>query len=279
MSDLLRPTAEVALAAWADRVRANHEQVERVREQADEPDRYAPLVGMFRADPRREDEAALTVLRSLVQPTDVWLDIGAGGGRYALPLALLAREVIALDQSEGMLATLREGMASHGIANVRVVQSKWPSAEPLRADVALISHVGYDIAAIGPFLDAMEAAASRLCVAVLLQRQPTWLVDQLWPTVHGQPRATLPTLPEFLVLQLARGRLFELRLVQREPQSFESREQALAFARLQTWVRPDGERDRRLQALVRERLSERNGRFAFGWEPVPLGIVTWQPKG
>src|SRR5205823_7133549 len=121
----------------------------------------------FRDDPRRTNGPALEVLRGLVRPDETWLDIGAGGGRYALPLALLAREVIALDPSEGMLGVLEQGMAEHGLANVRIVRARWPTAEPPRADVAFIAHVGYDIAEIGPFLDGMEAAAERLCVAML----------------------------------------------------------------------------------------------------------------
>ena len=274
---LLRPLVEEALAAWGRRVRENREQVDRVREVEDGADFYGPVSSMFRADPRREDDPALEVLRSLVESGETWLDIGAGGGRYALPLALLAGEVIALDPSEGMLAVLREGMAKHGIQNIRIVQSRWPPSEPVGADVALIAHVGYDIEAIGPFLDGMEAAASRLCVAVLLERQPTWTLDALWPAVHDQQRATLPSLPDFLALQAIRGRACDVRRVGRTQQSYESLEQAVAFARRQTWVRPGGDKDRRLQAAVAERLIEQDGRYALSWEPTPVGIVTWEP--
>ena len=73
--------------AWAARVRANREQVDRVREVPDGADFYAPVTGLFRADPRRTDEPALEVLRGLVRPGETWLDIGAGAGRYALPIA------------------------------------------------------------------------------------------------------------------------------------------------------------------------------------------------
>ena len=277
MSDPLRPNPTEAFAEWARRVHENREQVERVREDPERADHYAPIATVFRADPRREDEPALAVLRSLVRPGERWLDIGAGGGRYALPLALLAGEVIALEPSDGMLGVLRDGMAEHGIANVTVRQARWPIADSVEADVALIAHVGYDVEAIGPFLDAMEVSVRRLCVAVLLWRRPTWAADELWPIVHGQARATLPALPEFLALQLARGRPFELRLVEHVPTSYESIEQALTFARMQTWVRPGGEKDRVLQALVAERVTERDGRYAFSWEPATLGIVTWSP--
>jgi SAM-dependent methyltransferase len=275
----LRPSAEAALAEWAARVRANREQVDRFREVPDAADFYGSVAPMFQADPRRTDEPVLGLLRDQARPGETWLDIGAGAGRYALPLALRVGQVIALDASEGMLAALRESMAQHGIANIRTVHSRWPTAEPLAADVTLICHVGYDIEQIGPFLDGMEAAARRMCAAVLFERRPTTPYDALWPEVHGQARATLPALSEFLVLLLARQRSFEVRLVERPPMSYPSADQALEFARRQTWVRPGGEKDAVLQRLVAERLTERDGRFAFDWSPGRVGLVTWSSGG
>jgi SAM-dependent methyltransferase len=277
LNDPLRPALEAVLRAWAKRVSANREQVARCREAAERADHYAPIAGDFRADPRRENDPVLEALAPLIDPGDIWLDIGTGGGRLALPVALRAREVIALDPSAGMLAVLRDGMAEHGIANVRIVQDRWPSANPPRADVALISHVGYDIEAIGPFLDGMEAAARRLCIAVLFWRRPTWAADALWPDVHGEARVALPALPEFITVQNARGRMSAIRTVEAPPISYESFDRALGFARIQTWVVPDGDKDRRLQALLRDRLTDRDGRLAFDWNPVPVGIVTWRP--
>ena len=274
--DALRPSALDALHAWSDRVRANREQVEQFRE-ASPGDFYAPIAGMFRADPRRQDEPTLDSLRSLVRPSDVVLDVGAGGGRYALPLALEAQEVIAVDPSEGMLRVLREGMAAYTIANIRVVGGRWPAiASGLAADVVLIAHLGYDVEDIGPFLDTMEASARRTCVAVLLEQPPPTEADRFWPAVHGVERAALPSLPEFLALLLARDRLFEVQLVDRSPQSYEQPDQALAWLRGQLWVQPDGPKDLLLQRLMHERIEQRNGRYALSWAPARVGIVTWR---
>lgn len=277
MNDPLRPTASEALAAWAARVRANCEQAERFREAPERPDFCAPVASVFKADPHRTGEVALDILRSMVIPGETWLDIGAGGGRYALPLARLAREVIAVDPSAGMLAILRESMAENGIANVRVMEGRWPVAEPVEAEVTLIAHVSYDIEEIGPFLDAMEASARRLCVAVLLDRAPSAAAEPFWPPVHGEERVPLPALREFLALQLARGRLCEVRLTTREPLSYPDRELVPRFLRQQLFIEPGGEKDRRLEAAIDAVLTEREGRFAFSWEPTPLGIVSWAP--
>jgi len=273
--DALRPSAEDALAAWGNRVRANRDQVDQFRE-ASPTDFYAPVAGMFRADPRRRDEPTLEALRALVRPEDTVLDIGAGGGRYALPLALETRRVTAIDPSDGMLRVMREGLAEHAINNVEVVAGRWPAvASGLAADVALISHIGYDVEDIGPFLDAMEAAARRLCVAVLLEQPPPTEADRLWPDVHGVERAALPALPEFLALLLARGRFFEVYLVERSPQTYTQPEQLLTWLRQQLWTAPDSAKDGALQRVLHERLTERDGRYALSWKPVRVGVVTW----
>ena len=214
----------------------------------------------------------------MVQPGETWLDIGAGGGRYALPIALLAREVIAVDPSDGMLAVLRESQAEAHITNVRTVKSRWPSEQLIEADVSLISHVGYDIADIGPFLDAMERASRRMCVAILLAKPPAAMAERFWPPVNGEPRAQLPALPEFLALQLARGRLCEVRLLERSGLWHPKRDSLIAGLRQQLFVQPGSDRDARLLKLADEVIVERDGRFAVDAAPVPLGIVTWKPR-
>lgn len=276
MSALTR-TAEEALAEWTQRVRANREQAERVREETEGADFYAPVAQVFRADPRRTDEPALDRLLDLVRPGETWLDIGAGGGRYALPIALKAGEVIAVDPSAGMLEQLREGMTDAGVSNVRVVESRWPMESAPRADASLIAHVGYDIEELGPFLDAMEATSERLCVAILLASSPAAAAANYFEQVHGEPRRLLPALPEFLSVLLARGKLFEVWLGERGGMHYHSREQALAFLRQQMFVRPGGEKDLRLQEIVAS-LPDEGGGVRLTSTPTPLGIVSWAPR-
>ncbi len=276
--------------SWAERVRANRDQVDRVREVPDGKDFYAPVTGLFVADPRRTDEPVLDALRALAAPGETWLDIGAGAGRYALPLALVAGRVIALDPSRGMLDALRDGMAEHGIANVEVVEGRWPPApdDPVAtalgpfpvADVALIAHVGYDVEEIGPFVAAMEEATRRLCVAVLMERQPASLADPVWPPVHGETRVALPALPAFLELLRARGREPELRTLEREARRFATRDELEGFLRRQLWVAEGGPKDARFRSAVDDLATEdERGWYLRGVAPMGIGIATWSPGG
>jgi CTP:molybdopterin cytidylyltransferase MocA/SAM-dependent methyltransferase len=271
--------------AWAARVRANREQVDRVREVPDGADFYAPVTGLFRADPARTDEPALESLRALVRPGETWLDIGAGAGRYALPIAAAVAasggEVIAVDPSTGMLDALRELADEHQIENVRAVQARWPVEDltRYRADVALMAHVGYDIEAIGPFLTAMEAAANRLCVAILMERQPASVADVCWPPVHGEIRVALPALPEFVELLRALGREPAVERLERETRRFAHRAELEGFLRRQLWIQPGSAKDQRFQAALDEQIEvDAKGMVGLrDQNSMPIGIVTWSP--
>ena len=269
-------------SAWAERVRENREQAEKYRE-TQAPDFYAPVSSLFVADPRRTDEPALSVLLASANDAQVWLDIGAGAGRYALPLALVVREVIAVEPSAGMRGALRTGMGEHGISNVRVVAGSWPeAAERLgdlpAADVSMIAHVGYDIEAIGPFLDAMEQATRDRCVAVLTDRSPASVADPFWPLVHGEERVPLPALPDLLEVLRTRGRETEVVRVERPPRTFDSVPALTAFVRRQLFIAEGGEKDLHFRAVLPDRIVNRDGGWTLADPPAgSIGIVTWSP--
>jgi hypothetical protein len=268
---------------WADRVRANREQAERLRESAT-GDHYAPISGLFIADPRRTDEPALEMLRAMAAPDESWLDIGAGAGRYALPLALRVREVTAVEPSAGMRRALRAGIDEHGLTNVRVIAGTWPEALELltplpAADVSLIAHVGYDIEEIGPFLDAMELATRDRCIAVLTDRSPASVADPFWPLVHGEARVALPALPDLLELLRARGSVTEVVRVDRSPRSFDSVDALTAFLRRQLFITEGGAKDLHFRAVMPDMIAFRDGAWTLADRPAgSIGIVTWWPR-
>ena len=280
----LRPSAAAAEADWARRVAANREQAERLREEVPGDDFYAPVASNFRADPARRDDPTLNALLDLARPGDTWLDVGAGGGRFSLGIARAVRRVIAVEPSPSMRAVFTHTIADFRdpeggrIANTELRAERWPpaSTDGYRADVAFISHVGYDIEAIGPFLDALEAAASRACVAVLMDRPPPSSFSALWPDVHGEPQAELPGLVEFMALLLARGALPEMRVAATEDWRFDSPAEAETVALRRLWLSPEGPKAARLRdALARTLLRDGDGvRLPHRSR---VGLVSWTP--
>src|SRR5262249_2386230 len=172
----------------------------------------------------------------------------------------------------------------HGLDNLRIVAGAWPDAlatlgDPPVADVSMIAHVAYDIEDIGPFIDAMERAASRLCVAMLTDQSPASVADPFWPIVHGMDRIALPALPEPAELLRARGRSTEIRRVERAPRTFDSFDGLATFVRRQLWIEDGGEKEQRFRVALSEMARERDD---DGWTlaspPVgSIGLLTWEP--
>jgi SAM-dependent methyltransferase len=276
MHDPLRPARAEAASAWASRVRAERAQVERLREVEDPADFYAPMARHFGQHPERTDDPSAEAVLALARRDETWLDIGAGGGRYALPLALRVARVHAIEPSPSMLAVLRAGMTEHAIDNIDVIARRWPlGADAPVADVVLLAHLGYDVEDFDAWLDAAERSVSRCCVVVMRAGDSTSAGHVLWYEIHGEPRVPYPTLRELLVLLLARGTLPEVTLAERHGWGYASRDELLEASRRQLWLRPGSAKDRRLQQLLQERAVERGGSWSLDPRPTCDGIVTW----
>ncbi|HUG16124.1 MAG TPA: methyltransferase domain-containing protein [Thermomicrobiales bacterium] len=269
----LNPDPDELAVAWRALVEAEYEQVERLREWRN-TDYYAPVAHHFAADPHRSDDPLLEHLKSVSRPDATWLDIGAGGGRFALPLALVSERVIAVEPSEGMRNVLRSGMAEHGIVNIDVLDLRWPDgADTAQSDFSLAAHVGYDIRDIGGFLDAMERSTRERCFAMMMDRAPSGGFVRLWEEVHGEHRYQLPGMREFVQLLLARGATPEIQLGQRQNHAM-TEEDVRSGARRRLWLEEGSEKDRRLQALLDERLVSGTDDFQL---PRVVALAAWEP--
>ena len=58
------------------------------------------------------------------------LDIGAGPGTLAIPLAGMVRQVTAVEPSPGMCECLRENIQEQDVHNVTVIPKKWEDTDP-----------------------------------------------------------------------------------------------------------------------------------------------------
>lgn len=266
-------------AEWRDLVIAEREQVERLPNRPRPEDFYAPVAESFKADPNRTDDPLLDVLRPMVRPQETWLDVGAGGGRYTLAIALLARRVLAVEPSAGMRGVMAEACREFGIENVDLFDERWPCPSRVPpADVGFISQVGYDIPEFGAFLDQLESHSRRLCVAVLFDRAPISDFAALWPDVHGEERVLLPGLREFTSLLFAKGRLPETRLLTLPPRGYPDLGSLHAAARRPLWVLEATEPDSRLAAAVQKLAVRSQNGVALSAMPRKLGVVSWEPR-
>jgi SAM-dependent methyltransferase len=272
---ILQPDPDLLADAWQQMVVREKEQVERLREWQ-EQDYYRPVAQHFAQDPRRTGDEILDILRAHSRPDATWLDIGAGGGRYALPLALVSKKVIAIEPSEAMREVLQQQMAEHGIDNIEVLPLRWPEeADGLQVDFSLIAHVSYDIPAITPFLDALERSTSERCWALMMDRAPSSGFDGLWQEVHGEKRRNLPAMREFLTLLLARGATPEVHVIPSEMHDMDA-QGVRDNARRRLWLQEGSKKDQLLQQRLDRILDAPDAIQSFRLAR-SIAVISWEP--
>ena len=67
----------------------------------------------------------LKFLSQFTSPDDTLLEVGAGTGRFALPLARQVKHITALDHSPAMLNILHQKATRTGVRNLSLVRAEW----------------------------------------------------------------------------------------------------------------------------------------------------------
>ena len=260
-------------------VDAEHAQSERMRGTDPPDDHWGPYARQFVDDPRRPDDPLLERLLHEVMPHHAVIDVGAGAGRLALPLALRCRHVIAVEPSPSMATVLMQQAAEHAIRNVSLVQAQWEDAEVEPADVVLCSHVVYTIRAIEPFVRKLEEHARERVLAVLFRAPPQSQLYTIWKQVHGEERLPLPGLPQFEEVLKDLGIDAQVEALPAQPhRGYDSLDQAMDQLSRRLFLAPGGPKEALLQRMLPELLEEVDGAFRVrGAQPLEPALVWWRP--
>ncbi|MEM9954837.1 MAG: class I SAM-dependent methyltransferase [Chloroflexota bacterium] len=82
-------------------------------------------------------QETLNLIQSHLRCDDTVLDVGAGSGRFTLPIASYVQSVTALDLSPHMLELLQNKAKANDIKNIYTVQCNWEDAVIQQHDVVL----------------------------------------------------------------------------------------------------------------------------------------------
>ncbi|RPJ52768.1 MAG: class I SAM-dependent methyltransferase, partial [Methanobacteriota archaeon] len=189
---------------WNELWKAIHasspERTRKDRDPAAVWDKKAAAYHRVTRDEKRATEQELEILD--LRPNDTVLDVGAGTGRLAVPIAGTVARVTALDPSGGMLAHLRERMAAAGRTNYSCIRMRWEDAvigrdlEPHDVVIAAFSLGFYDLAAA---LRKLDAAALR--AVYLFWHAGEWRSEKemvLYRTIFGEEEAGQKGYPDYI---------------------------------------------------------------------------------
>ena len=119
------------------------------------------------------------------------LDIGAGPGTLAIPLAPRVKEVTAIEPGAGMVSILQERAEREGIMNIRCIQKRWEDVDPDQ-DLAgpydvIIASLSLTMEDIRAALKKMHAAATGAVCLYWFVDMPFWekMYADLWEPLYG----------------------------------------------------------------------------------------------
>ena len=266
---------------WRELVEARDEQSERLGLGSRRHDfwtRRAPNFARFSSGVRRDDPVIERVRAQMPAGDGRVLDVGAGTGRYAIPLAELGARVTAIEPNGAMADLLEQDARARGVS-VAMERGEWPAAAERvgSGDVVLCAHVVYPIADVVGFIRALDRAAR--CAVVLVARlgQPDEVAARMFPLVHGEERIPMPNLPELYNVLLQIGIPASVTLHPFETRwNFPDAEAAITEVAARLGVEDDPERRARIETAVRSRLVPRGGEVWLAPREAYQGVVWWE---
>lgn len=227
----------------------------------------------------RETDPLLRRLLQEATPELTVLDVGAGTGRYAIPLAKAARSVIAVDSSQAMLAFLRDEARSLGLENLTIVHAPWEEAQVEPCDIVLCSHVIYSVMEIAPFLRKLLEHARAACFMAIRITQFDAPLTELWELVHGEPRKPEPSFIELFNLLYRMGVHANVEVAPfgaRGRWSYADLEEALVSCRDLLYLRPQPQRDATIRDYLERRLVVKDGRLSWPGLDMKAATLWWR---
>ena len=161
----------------------------RKRRQRDTTEFWDKRAKGFNESIKRNDRAERIIAKLDIEPDDTVLDIGAGPGTLAIPLAKMVKHVTAIDPSKGMLAYLKANAVTEGLKNITCINKKWEDVTIGRDigehDIVIASH-SLAIIDINAAVSKMNDVATRYVYIFTFAGWRFWDYDELWLTLFGE---------------------------------------------------------------------------------------------
>jgi len=133
----------------------------------------------------RPDKLLDFILREIDGETTV-LDIGAGSGRWTIPLAKTAKTVTAVEPSNAMVDNLHRNVASAKLNNIQITQSSWEDAIVEPHDITVCAHAMYASPDLASFVRKIERYTTRTCYLAIRLPPFDGIIGELSLGIYGR---------------------------------------------------------------------------------------------
>lgn len=217
----------------------------------------------------RSDEL-LQVLEPYLAPHKTLIDVGAGTGRHAAPLAERLEWVTAVEPSEGM----RSRIAPH--ENLTLVASTWEDADVAPADLVICSHVMYGVADAAPFLEKMERAARERVFVMIRETPLPHPGAEVRRRLAGESGPRVPRFSELFMVLVQMGVAPDVAFL-RYPivTRYADMDEAVVDVRA---LAGDAWDDAKGREILDEILERRDGELVYDGGVALSGVAHWRPR-
>ena len=217
----------------------------------------------------RSDEF-LRILEPYLAPRKTLIDVGAGTGRHATPLADRLEWVTAVEPSEGMRSHIPRR------DNMTVVASTWEDADVAPADLVICSHVLYGVADPLPFIAKLQRSARERVFVMMRETDLPHPAATLRKRLIGADGPRLPRFSELFMLLLQTGVAPDVDFI-RYPilTRYASMDEALADSRA---LFGEGWDEGKARAILDDLMVKEDGELVFDGGIALSGVAHWQPR-
>jgi len=131
----------------------------------------------------RPDPLLDFVLQSVDSSATV-LDIGAGNGRWTIPLAAKAKAITAIEPDRDMLKVLRENILTVQ-GKIQIIPSSWENAQVEVHDIAVCAHAMYSSRDLASFVRKMDQHARKACYLAIRLPPVNGIIAELSKAISG----------------------------------------------------------------------------------------------
>jgi ubiquinone/menaquinone biosynthesis C-methylase UbiE len=224
----------------------------------------------FARSTRARVDEFLKVLDPYVSPGKTLIDVGAGTGRHAAPLAERMEWVTAVEPSEGMRSRIPV------TDNMTVVASTWEDAEVARADLVICCHVLYGVADPEPFITKLDRSARERVFIMLRESELPHPAAAIRKRLNGEAGPRMPRFSDLFMLLIQVGYAPDVTFL-RYPSvnRYSDLEEALVDTRAMvgdSWDEAIG------RPMLERMLTKDGDDLVFDGGSVLSGVAHWQPR-